>query len=95
MIIFLLILSVLVGVFLGKYFGGQQKFAKNLLILSAGFLITICLNDVFPEVYAEGNANIGIFVLSTYNTDYILVRQPDFAAAAIALRTAGYTVLGA
>ena len=64
MIIFLLILSVLVGVFLGKYFGGQQKFAKNLLILSAGFLITICLNDVFPEVYAEGNANIGIFVIA-------------------------------
>ena len=64
MIIFLLILSVLVGVFLGKYFGGQQKFAKNLLILSAGFLITICLNDVFPEVYAEGKANIGFFVIA-------------------------------
>ena len=44
---------------------------------------------------ALAGANIGIFVLSTYNTDYILVRQPDFAAAAIALRTAGYTVLGA
>lgn len=63
MIIILLILSVLAGVFLGKYFGEKQKFAKNLLVLSAGFLITICLNDVFPEVYASNNHNIGIFVI--------------------------------
>ena len=63
MIIILLILSVLAGVFLGKFFGEKQKFAKNLLILSAGFLITICLNDVFPEVYSGDNHNIGIFVI--------------------------------
>lgn len=64
MIIALLIFSVLAGVFLGKFFGAQQKFAKNLLILSAGFLITICLNEVFPEVYASENENIGIFVIA-------------------------------
>ncbi len=64
MIIFLLILSVLVGVFLGKFFGEKEKLAKNLLILSAGFLITICLNEVFPQVYAEGNSNIGIWVIA-------------------------------
>lgn len=65
-IVFLLILSVLVGVFLGKYFGQKEKFAKNLLILSAGFLITICLNEVFPEVYHyhnEDGINLGIFVI--------------------------------
>ena len=62
-IIVLLILSVILGVFLGKYFGAQQKFAKNLLILSAGFLITVCLNEVFPEVYEHGGANIGLFVI--------------------------------
>ena len=38
---------------------------------------------------------IGIFAMSTYNTDYILVRQPDFAVAAAALQAAEYTVLGA
>lgn len=64
MIIFLLILSVLTGVLLGKFFGDKQKFAKNLLILSAGFLITICLNDVFPQVYSSENHNIGIFVIA-------------------------------
>ncbi len=63
MIIILLILSVLIGVFLGKYFGSKQQFAKNLLILSAGFLITICLNEVFPEVYKSSDHNIGIFVI--------------------------------
>ena len=63
MTIILLILSVLIGVFLGKYFGSKQQFAKNLLILSAGFLITICLNEVFPEVYHSEDHNIGIFVI--------------------------------
>ncbi|WP_312075762.1 ZIP family metal transporter [Chryseobacterium sp.] len=66
MIVFLLVLSVLAGVFLGKYFGQKEKFSKNLLILSAGFLITICLNEVFPEVYHHHNQaglNLGIFVI--------------------------------
>lgn len=63
MIIILLIISVLGGVFLGKYFGAHQKLAKNLLILSAGFLITICLNDIFPEIYSGEHHNIGLFVI--------------------------------
>lgn len=63
MIIFLLILSVLAGVFLGKHFGNKEKFAKNLLILSAGFLITICVNEVFPEVYSGEHHHIGLFVI--------------------------------
>lgn len=63
MIVFLLILSVLAGVFLGKFFGSNAKLAKNLLIFSAGFLITICLNEVFPEVYHLENNNIGIWVI--------------------------------
>lgn len=61
----LLILSVVSGVFLGKYFGKKEKLAKNLLILSAGFLITICLNEVFPQVYtAETGTSLGIFVIA-------------------------------
>lgn len=64
MIIILLILSVIAGVLLGKFFGGKEQFAKNLLILSAGFLITICLNEVFPQVYASDvSKNLGIFVI--------------------------------
>ncbi|WP_313030297.1 ZIP family metal transporter [Soonwooa sp.] len=64
MIVIALMLSVLLGVFLGKYFGSQQKFAKNLLVMSAGFLITICINEVFPEIYGSGEHNVGIFVIA-------------------------------
>lgn len=63
MIIILLILSVLIGVFLGNFFGEREKFAKNLLIVSAGFLITICLNEVFPQVYEREHTNIGLWVI--------------------------------
>ena len=63
MIVALLVLSVLVGVFLGKFFGNREKFVKNLLIVSAGFLITICLNEVFPQVYAKEHSNIGLWVI--------------------------------
>lgn len=63
MIIFLLILSVLIGIFLGKYFGSKKTIANKLLILSAGFLITICLNEVFPEVYKLENKHIGVWII--------------------------------
>lgn len=63
MIIILLILSVLVGALLGKFFGNRAQLAKHLLVLSAGFLITICLNEVFPEVYHSENHNIGVWVI--------------------------------
>ncbi|MCT2560837.1 ZIP family metal transporter [Chryseobacterium herbae] len=61
----LLILSVITGVFLGKHFGKKEKLAKNLLVLSAGFLITICLNEVFPQVYTSKiGSSLGIFVIA-------------------------------
>lgn len=36
---------------------------------------------------------IGIFAVSTYNTDYILVKDENFERALSVLSTAGYTVL--
>ena len=36
---------------------------------------------------------IGIFAVSTYNTDYILVKAGDFERALGVLREAGYTVV--
>jgi hypothetical protein len=38
--------------------------------------------------------NIGIFAVSTYNTDYILTKQRDFQRAVDALKEAGYSVSG-
>ncbi len=37
-------------------------------------------------------AGVPVFVLSTYDTDLILVKQTDFERAAAALRSAGVTV---
>lgn len=39
------------------------------------------------------NAGVSIFAISTYNTDYILVRDNDLDAAIQALAGAGYTIL--
>ena len=36
---------------------------------------------------------IGIFAVSTYNTDYILVKEENFEKALKALRVAGYTIV--
>ena len=38
-------------------------------------------------------ANIGIFAVSTYNTDYVLTKSDNFARALDVLSGAGYTVL--
>ena len=38
---------------------------------------------------------ISIFALSTYDTDYVLVRDEDLAGACEALRAAGHTVVDA
>ncbi|KJE99948.1 hypothetical protein UG96_04520 [Streptococcus gallolyticus subsp. gallolyticus] len=38
--------------------------------------------------------NIGIFSISTYNTDYILTKTTDFQSALRVLEEAGYQILG-
>lgn len=45
------------------------------------------LSDVLAK------AKIGIFAVSTYNTDYILVKAENLARAADVLRSAGHTFL--
>ena len=37
---------------------------------------------------------IGIFAVSTYNTDYILTKADDYERALAALKNAGYTIKG-
>ena len=39
------------------------------------------------------DAGVSIFVISTYNTDYLLVRREQLDAAAEALKAAGYEVV--
>lgn len=40
-------------------------------------------------------ASIGLFVVSTHDTDYLFVRDADLARAIAALRGAGHTVVSA
>jgi hypothetical protein len=42
---------------------------------------------------ALADAGVSIFALSTYDTDYVLVRQPDLERAVEALTDAGYRVV--
>jgi len=67
MIYVLLILSVLLGIILGKFFGRGQKFAKSLLAISAGFLLSITVIEIFPSVFhvhGHGhNHEIGVWIL--------------------------------
>ena len=39
------------------------------------------------------NHKIGIFVISTYNTDYVLVKKENFEQALHVLEQEGYTIL--
>jgi len=48
------------------------------------------LSDI-SAVLAENK--IGIFAVSTYNTDYILVKNKDFEKALSALEKSGYSIL--
>lgn len=46
-----------------------------------------------PLATLLANAHIGIFAISTFNTDYVLVKDADFAQACILLADAGYSVV--
>jgi hypothetical protein len=39
------------------------------------------------------DAQVGIFAVSTYDTDYILVKSDNFNKAAEALTAAGYSII--
>jgi hypothetical protein len=58
----------------------------SILIGAAGSLAGI------SEVLARNR--IGIFAISTYNTDYVLTKEENFERAIAALREAGYGVVG-
>lgn len=42
---------------------------------------------------ALANAGLSIFAISTYNTDYILVKEKDIECAIIALRNDGHKII--
>lgn len=58
-------------------------------------ILDFALIGVLSKIAALMAENgIGIFAVSTYNTDYIFVKEENFAKALEALSAAGYTVVG-
>ena len=63
-----------------------------------GFRVRGTLDFALTGVLSElsgilARHQIGIFAVSTYNTDYILVKEENFARALNALASEGYTVI--
>lgn len=53
--------------------------------------LDISLIGIFSGIATElAKQRIGIFAISTFNTDYILVKEKDFAKALESLRKKGY-----
>lgn len=59
-----LIFSVIVGSLLGWLFFGKDSFTKFLLSFSGAFFLGIAVLEIFPEVYRNGDPQIGLFVLA-------------------------------
>jgi len=57
-----------------------------------GPLVMTLIGVVASLANPLADAGISIFAISTYDTDYVLVHEPDFAAAVNALIAAGHTV---
>ena len=54
------------------------------------FSLVGILSGISSVLAAEG---IGIFAISTFNTDYVLVREADYEAALAALAASGHQVV--
>ena len=53
-------------------------------------LSLVCPTSLVPDNTTE--CNDGIFAISTFNTDYILIKDGDFEKAIEVLQLAGYTI---
>ena len=58
----------------------------------AGTLDFSLVGILAPIATLLADAHIGIFAISTFNTDYVLVKEADFERACELLVAAGYTV---
>jgi hypothetical protein len=64
------------------------------LTLAGPFDLTTEVGVLVRILQPLADAQIGIFALSTYDTDHVLVREEHLAGAVAALRGAGHEVVG-
>ena len=63
-------------------------------VLKIEGILSFGLVGVLAQVSAVlAEAEVSIFAISTYNTDYILVKNKDFDAAVVVLRNDGHEVV--
>lgn len=74
----------------GKTLGRSDGWRGFRIDGTLDFSLVGILADI-SRILAEGN--IGIFAISTFNTDYILAKSEDFAHALALLERAGYSVI--
>tara|TARA_R110000737_G_scaffold222262_1_gene237521 strand:+ start:3781 stop:4494 length:714 start_codon:yes stop_codon:yes gene_type:complete len=71
--IFWLILAVVAGGLFVSFFDKHRKnFIKLMLAFSGGFLLSIAFIHFIPELYHDGNENIGLFILIGFLVQLIL-----------------------
>ncbi|MCT6838910.1 MAG: ACT domain-containing protein [Bifidobacteriales bacterium] len=58
-----------------------------------GILDFSLIGILAPIATILADKGIGIFAVSTYNTDYVLTKADDFPAALDALDKSGYTII--
>lgn len=57
-------------------------------------ILDFSLIGILSEIAAVlAESGISIFAVSTYNTDYVLIKEESFQRGLEALRTAGYTIV--
>ena len=65
------------------------------LTLAGPFDLTTEVGVLVRVLQPLADAGVGIFALSTYDTDHVLVKDTNLTATVTALRGAGHTVAGA
>jgi hypothetical protein len=70
------------------------KAERGWRILQVGGSLDFALTGVLARLTAPlAEAGVSIFALSTFDTDYLLVRDRDVPAAVAALRAAGHSIV--
>ena len=76
-----------------RYVPGHIKMEKGWRILKVQGPLEISQVGVLAAIATPlAQAGVSIFALSTFDTDYILIREPSLLLAIDALRNAGHTI---
>lgn len=73
---------------------GDAKAEKGWRVLKVEGPLDLAMTGVLANLTKSlAQANVSVFALSTYDTDYLLIRAADVTAAVSALRTEGHGVV--